>query len=1073
MAVHERLESLGSWELELAEETPGHVIGQLTQFGHVAIVDGPVDVEQAGDGILTGARYVGVCRRGAKPDSYTRSGVGMVFWLADEDGKGHTLLTEVTFTNATLADVVAALKPPTVTTGTVHPQADPAVRWTGTHFLQSRREALAQALSVFGAELRVNGDASIDVGTPAQLYNTEAPDRIIKRRAVGSDVDLTAVGGDFDSSWSVEDYSTDITVVGQTIGTGDEPGTAFVLASAAAASVPHLDPQGNPVKLTRIISASAETEASAPVTAALNVNRFARTQTALKVTAETHEVHGTHRVGDAVYVYDPATGITDPAREVLFRGEVLHPDVVRVSAHTWPILEGMTVAWRTDAGVWIDLTRWVVWETAGWQELTVGDLPKTLTASSNPVLDRVDAARGLPSAKTPKAPIGLLLTTASGLNSAGGDSSVITATWEAVTQYVDNTTVALSHYEIESRPTFRAPQWSPSSVTAETTKDLPVVAALAYDVRVRAVSTGGVASDWSTIASITSAADAVAPAAPSDPVVTPYLGILRIYWNGLNSLGAAMPADFNRVDVHVGDTAGFAASAATLVSSLSVAGYAHAQAPYGSAKFARFIAYDHNGNASAASGTISGTAVQAGDGDIAALSVGKLTAGIMSADVTISGRFATALTGARVEVNALGLQKFAADNSLLVNITGAEALLTGIFKTALTGRRIEMGAGGTLGEITFWASDGKNGFIKGFTGVVNDPGTEAIRMGITPETTGIWGGWTSVQAEGTAVGQSEIFMTSAFQRFTVGGDGPETGKSWNVSYASDRGTTTAPPTRLDRMVINVTSNKHYFPDTGNFTVFERLSDNSARARLDIGANLYRLYDGDGVQRLLADDGDYTRIVAPSAQGITLQSWDGSTRADRFWFNADNFYLQFRGTNRRLEFLDFSSSTNSPLLKILNASNYGVTLFYNDDGSGSNHRAEFKDAGLTVYTPLWAASFVQSSSGKTKEDVRNVGPGALAKIRAIRYVDFTRKASAHGKGPESTDGRAPAQVNVTPPGPSRREVGVIAEEVEKVAPELIVHGQTAMRDIGSELALVGASIQELATIVDELRKGRAA
>jgi hypothetical protein len=64
--------------------------------------------------------------------------------------------------------------------------------------------------------------------------------------------------------------------------------------------------------------------------------------------------------------------------------------------------------------------------------------------------------------------------------------------------------------------------------------------------------------------------------------------------------------------------------------------------------------------------------------------VGKLTAGTMSADVVVGGRFATALTGARVEMNSLGFQKFDTDGvTKLISLTGTEALLTGTYKTAL------------------------------------------------------------------------------------------------------------------------------------------------------------------------------------------------------------------------------------------------------------------------------------------------------------------------------------------------------------------------------------------------------
>lgn len=1051
MSVTEVLQALGSWELEMSEKTPDHVISQLGFFGHVAIVDGPVDVEAAGNSILAGARYVGVCRDTGNLGTHTRGGAGLVFWLGDEDGKGHTILTEVSLTNATLADVVAALKPPTVTTGVVHPQADPAARWTGTHFLESRREALARALSVFGAEIRVNGDFSIDVGTPAQLYNTEAPDRIIKRRAVGSDVDLVAVGGDFDSTGSAKDYSTDITVVGQTIGTGDEPDSTFVLASAAAASVPYKDPQLNQLKITRLVSASSETQASAPVTAALNVNRFARTTTALKVTADDFEVHGTHRVGDAVYVYDPDTGVVDETREVFFRGEVLHPDVVRVSAHTWPILEGMTVAWRTDAGAWIDLTPWVVWETAGSHELTVGDLPKTLTSASNPLADRVDAARGLPSTKTPKAPTGLSLTTASGLNSAGGDSSVITATWTAVTQYVDNTAVALSRYEVEYRPQFRAPSWFPSSVTAETTKDLPVTAALAYDVRVRAVSTGGVASAWSATASIVSAADAVAPPAPADPVLTQSLGQIRVRYPGTNNVGAAMPTDANRVDVEV-SSAG-AAGPFVAESSLNpfVEGIHRVGGTPGQTRWVRLRAYDRNGNGSAYSATVSSTIPQVQDGEIAALSVGKLTAGIMSADVTVSGRFATALTGARVEMNALGFQKFAADNSLLVSITGTDALLTGRYKSALSGRRIEMGSAGSIGDLFFYSEDGQRGAVRSFTGAPS--GNEAIRMEMPVA------GDPHARVAAIQVESGDNAFLTADDIFVTYSRGTSTGGFIVRQRLDANPDSVQPGTYRNRLSIT---------DSG-LSIF----DGTGTTRIQASATAVALRDSAGIVRFQATDNDYTRLVGPTTSlGVTLMEWNGTSRTDRYYFTALEHVFKWAGTGQRVVLNNDTADLKfSPLMGLINNANYGANLYYYDDGAGSNPRLAVGDAGRVTYLPVWAFSFVVSSSETTKADIRDAGAGTLDKVRAMRVVDFTRKLPSPGPASRSTDddGDEPAaRAAAVATRPGRREVGLIAEQVAAVAPELVVHGDTPMVDVMSTVSVVIGSVQEAAALITDLQ-----
>lgn len=1011
MSVNEVLQSLGSWELHLKPSTPDDVIAQLDYFGHVAIVDGPVDVSAAGNALLAGARYVGVCREKGHPDDYVRGGNSLVFWLGDEDGKGPVILTEISLTNATLAQVVTALKPATVTTGTVYAQTDPAVRYTGKHVFQTRREALAIALAPFGAEIRVNPDFSIDVGAPSQLYATAVPDTIIKRRAVGADPGLTAIGGDFDTSGSAADYSSDVTLLGQTVGTADTPGTVFATGAAAAPSVPWKDPQGNQLKITRLISESGETTGSVAARAQLQLNRFNRTTSEVKVTAADFEIQGTFVVGDATYVYDPDSGIVNPALEVFFRGEKLNPDIVRVTGRTWPIVKGMTVAWRTDAGVWLDLTPWVVWENTGQHELTVGDLPKTLLKSgapNGPVQDRVDAARGnAPDAtRIPKAPTGLVLSTTSSPNAKGRDAAVITAAWDPVTQYTDSTSVALSHYELQYRPQYRSPSWTASFVTDALTADLPVTAALGYDAQVRAVSTGGVASAWSSTASIISAADSTGPATPSDPVVTSYLGLLRIYWNGLSSTAGPMPTDFNRVDVHVGTSSAFTASAATLVSSLSAPGYAHTQAPYGSARFVRFIAYDHNGNPSSPSATVSGTAVQAAAGDIASVNIGSLVSGTGTFDMVMAGRIATALTGARREMNAVGFQAFDASNNLMINLDGANNLLTGIFQTALPGaRRIVIGAAGAAGEIDFYAPDGTLAYLHAYT---ESAGVEAMQMGIPKP----------------------------------GGDG-----LWNkIHFNSDEW-------------MNLHANKvdlNFL--TGGFFIVRRLSARSggtALTRITADANGVTMFGGSTNATRVQVDATQAYIM-----GVTQIFLDPCGDS----IGKGIMSIQPGGTG---------GDAKSPQLRmqtsVMGGGVYLGGLIYNIDSGGVNGGVAAVTADNTAYIPFKASAFNVGSDRAFKQDIADAGRGHLAELESMRLRRYRRKPTAHRHlVKERSDGTwsdaVPDPDDV--PAPMPEEIGLVAQELEAAGLGRFVKEDEIGKTVELYqlvVATIGA-VQELSAIV---------
>jgi len=777
---------LGQWSLALSPETPDDVRAKLGFFGHVAIVRGAVDVDTLGDAILPRARYVGVLRQKGVGDDLTLSGSAMVFWLGDEDGKGHVIETPVVLTSATIAASAAAILPPTVTVGTIYPLANPAARYTGKHVYQSPREALQIICDAFGVEFRVNANATVDVGRPDQLYNTTAPDSIIVRNGAGSDVDLTAVSGSYDTEQGVFDYSSRVLLLGQSTGEGGEAGDVFVTGAADAPVVPYKDMRGNPVKMTRIISESGQTEGSVQARAQLQLNRFNRSTRALAVDADQYQADGVFVVGDGTYVYDPDAGVVDTAREIPFRGELLHPDLIRISSVTWPISEGHTVAFRTDSGVWLDLTRWVQWEagssggglgTSGLSEIIVGDLPRSLTSpSGNAVQDRVDAAQPTTGdASIPKAPTGLTRTTTTAFGTWGEQIAYIKPSWQAVTQNTDNTAITdLSHYEVRHRAQFRAPGWSGTELTSDLTLDVVAAPGLMYDLEVRAVDKAGNGSDWVAFEPIMAATDSGAPPAPADPVVTSNLGQLKILYIGTDNLGNPMPADTLSVGVYVAPVEDFEIDDVDVehVTDLNpfIEGYAFGKTPYWTTVWVRLFAIDAAGNLSASSAAMPSYTFPVLSDDIFAgavgsekladlavitakindlavnnakignVAVGKLTAGIMSADVTISGRFTTALTGARVELNALGFQKYDAGGQLMVSITGSDALLTGRYRSAVSGRRIEMGSGGGVGEIDFYAPDNAVSFLRSYTD--GTMGREGLQLGT--QVSGASGTWNSI-----------------------------------------------------------------------------------------------------------------------------------------------------------------------------------------------------------------------------------------------------------------------------------------------------------------------------------------
>jgi hypothetical protein len=725
--ITEVLQGLGSWEVRLVEETPQHVLDQLDWFGHVAVVSGPVDVEAAGDELLRRARYVGV-HMGKTDDDRGLSGSGMVRWLGDEDDKARQVfISELSLTNKTLLEAVTAVLPATVTVGTVHPQPNAAQRYEGKHRFQSSRKALQSVCDAFGVEFRVNGDASVDVGTKAQLYRAlpgaAVPQPLVVRKGAGADVDVIALPGAFNAEKSLYDYTTDVVVIGQTT---DEK--QFATGQATASSLPYRDLFGNPVRVYRLISQSSETESSAPAVAQLKLNEFNRIRRSLSLRAEEYESEGAFAVGDDLYAYDPETGITDPNNELYFNGRVVHPDVIRCSGIAWPLVQGMTVGFRRGSGVWLDLTPYVTWESGG-NDITLGDLPKSLSRpTDDPLQLRVDAARGLDKV-APGPPTGLTLTTYALQDPGGGTTARIVGYWTAPTANADGSVpVDVSYYVFRWRVVGR-PEWQ-TTVAAETNTDVVGTLDMQHEVQVAAVDARNNQSDWTLPGTIIASADNIAPPAPADPVVSNWLQQLRIVVSGLAADGTPMPPDTNRIEAHQGLTATFtpdlSATSTTRVDSAPPGGAVlYGSAPYGETRWVRLVAVDHSGNSSTPSGAVSGSTSKVVEDDvfdgaigsaklkdlavitakiadlavnnakIGNLDVGKLIAGTFTADLVNAGRIRNATSGTRYDLDGTAFRWYR-DNTLTAEWSGADATLR-LYNTTdathtSTGHAIQFGA---------------------------------------------------------------------------------------------------------------------------------------------------------------------------------------------------------------------------------------------------------------------------------------------------------------------------------------------------------------------------------------------
>lgn len=318
----------------------------------------------------------------------------------------------------------------------------------------------------------------------------------------------------------------------------------------------------------------------------------------------------------------------------------------------------------------------------------------------------------------------------------GVDGAVVTVGWTAPVANADGSPL----FDLAG---FRARLEAPGSAPGVFTTS-PDVGASANSLQFSGVQTGidvrvqvqafdrdGNASAWSTPADHTTESDLTPPPAPSTPDLSPYLGQLRIRWDGLGAGGSPMPLDLDRVEVHLSQANNFAPSSATLYDQFAtIAGERIAtDLTYGVGYYVRLVAVDVTGNRSVPSATASavpskvvaddvfagaiGTAQLANlavttakinllavnDAQIGNLGVGKLTAGTMTADVILAGIFRTATTGRRMEIDSGGWRAYKADGTTKfaeLAIAAETMTVTGTYQSGLSGERIRILPDGTF-----------------------------------------------------------------------------------------------------------------------------------------------------------------------------------------------------------------------------------------------------------------------------------------------------------------------------------------------------------------------------------------
>ena len=168
--------------------------------------------------------------------------------------------------------------------------------------------------------------------------------------------------------------------------------------------------------------------------------------------------------------------------------------------------------------------------------------------------------------RVPKAPLGLVVQTDAYIGSDGYAHGLATASWSAVTQATNDTSIEISTYTVEWRKHVDGAPWHSAGTTDKTQLGFGGLdCGTQIEVRVRAVPTySDKLGEWSAVVVATVESDTTPCSVPSKPVLSSELGVVTVHWDGKTSTGAQMESDFDHVEVGEGvNAAGMTVISAT------------------------------------------------------------------------------------------------------------------------------------------------------------------------------------------------------------------------------------------------------------------------------------------------------------------------------------------------------------------------------------------------------------------------------------------------------------------------------------------------------------------------------
>jgi hypothetical protein len=382
MSVTQRLMAPGGFSVKLrtdGDQFPDALAKQVGPFDQLVVT--PVRLEPiagfADADILGSAIYSGVIVGFPQPGEFTGYGTEMLF--GTPDGAGPNLEDPVVRAAGTLSQWAGDLFPANgIGVGTITNTGLAAV--TGSYQWCTRREAWLSVCRLAGAEYRVRPNMTIDAADPTLLFRSN-PTVVVTRKAKGVDGPFQGLeGAMLQLSTDYEQYCTRAVVVGQGSAGNVRTGSTQITS-------PFTGPDGQPIVMTKFVDSPTETASNAITLAGTVLDEFAAPRRELRLSSRTYTVGRFVQPGDWIYAYDQVGGLSDPANQITYRGDLITPLRLRVYAITWPLEAGMGVYVRRRVGgtvTYIDLTDHVDWES---DSTSPGEVAWEVGAASRPADD--------------------------------------------------------------------------------------------------------------------------------------------------------------------------------------------------------------------------------------------------------------------------------------------------------------------------------------------------------------------------------------------------------------------------------------------------------------------------------------------------------------------------------------------------------------------------------------------------------------------------------------------------------------------------------------------------------------